>query len=293
MAMLYTHQTDLRFDLENQSARDKQGNEYDTYAVERGDCVFFPLDVVCRHFGLDWSFTQTDKAPLIRITNAGAVLNTEDFTAAAATQMENYYTAYQRRLEEQNAAPRPPQTTPLPPVQTAEGQRVNLLFVSRDAGDTREVLTLLADAQVQAAFLLDTEQMEDGDRLRGIAAGGHSVVLAAAGNTEHAVEEEIRRGRELLWEAGCLWLDLVWYEGETDVSGLLEEMGCVRVRADLDQRGAGLGSASRARRLAAAVGRQGETVSVCLGDDGKSLGGLKTLLEELAASGCQMAAWRP
>lgn len=295
LALLYTSQTDLRFDLENQVARDKQGNEYKTYAIERGDYVFFPLDVVCRHFGLDWSFQpQTAKAPLIRITNAGAVLNTDDFTAAAASQMENYYNAYQRQLEEQNAAAitRPVQQDPVPPVQPVEGQRVNLLISGGDAAAAKKALALLESARIQATFLLDVEGMEDGDLVRGIAVGGHSIALTVTGTSEREVEEEIRQSRELLWEAGCLWLDLVWYEGENDVSGLLEELGCGRIRADLDQRGTGLGSASQARRLMASIGRQGEEVSVHLGDTEGCLAGLPTLLEELTAAGCVMAPWR-
>lgn len=292
LALLYTSQTDLRFDLENQSARDKQGNEYDTYAIERGDCVFFPLDVVCRHFGLDWSFTQTAKAPLIRITNAGAVLNTEDFTAAAATQMENYYNAYQRQLEEQAGTAPPGQPDPPPPVQTGEGQKVRLLIAGRDAGDTKAALALLAEAQVQATFLLAPEELEDGDLVRGIAAGGHALALLADGGTEREVEAAVRRGRESVWEAGCLWLELVWYEGESDVSGLLEEMGCVRVQAELDQRSPGLGSASRARRAADAIVRWREDAAVFLGDDGKCLGGLAALLRELMEAGCAMGPWR-
>lgn len=293
LALLYTHQTDLRFDLEKQSAWDKQGNEYDTYAIERGDCVFFPLDVVCRHFGLEWTFTQTAKAPLLRITNAGAVLNTEDFTAAAATQMENYYNAYQRQLEEQNAVSPPAPPVQPPPVQTAEGQRVNLLIDSRSGEDTKALLTILEEAQAQATFLLTVEQMADGDLVRGLASGGHAIALAAAGNTERAVEEEIQEGRELLWEAGCLWLELVWYRGEGDLSSLLEELGCVQVRSDLDQRSGGLGGPTQARRVFAAIGRRGaEEVSVYLGEDKNCLGGLETLLEELAAADCPVIAWR-
>lgn len=293
LALLYTAQTDLRFDLENQSAWDKLGNQYDTYAIERGDCVFFPLDVVCRHFGLDWSFTQTAKAPLIRITTSSAVLNTEDFTSAAATQMENYYNAYQRQLEEQTVDTRPVPADPVQPVQTGEGQQVRLLITSRDAEAAAEILTLLESAQVQATFLLSTEAMEDGNLVRGIASGGHTIALAAEGETAHAVESEIRQGRELLWEAGCLWLELVWYAGESDISGLLEEMGCGRVRAELDQRSAGLGSASQARRLLTSIERQGgEEVTVHLGDDKSCLGGLEALLRELAEAGCPVGPWR-
>ena len=52
VAMLYTSSTDLRFDLAGQTAYDKQGNLYNGYAIERGSVVFFPLNLVCRYFGL-------------------------------------------------------------------------------------------------------------------------------------------------------------------------------------------------------------------------------------------------
>ncbi len=67
LAMLYSGTLDLRFDLAGQVAYDKVGNLYSGYAIERGGVVFFPLNLVCRYFGLTWTWTETDMAPLIRV----------------------------------------------------------------------------------------------------------------------------------------------------------------------------------------------------------------------------------
>ena len=56
LVMLYTNRVDLRFDLEKQTASDKQGRIYSGHAIERGGIVFFPLPVVCGYFGQDWSY---------------------------------------------------------------------------------------------------------------------------------------------------------------------------------------------------------------------------------------------
>lgn len=46
----------------------------------------------------------------------------------------------------------------------------------------------------QGTFLLTAEQMEDGDLLRALIAGGHAVALAASGETEEDVEAQIIQG---------------------------------------------------------------------------------------------------
>ncbi|MDE7220595.1 MAG: hypothetical protein K2O45_13415, partial [Oscillospiraceae bacterium] len=98
LATLYSSTLDLRFDLAGQVAYDKQGNFYSGYAIERGGVVFFPLNTVCRYFGLTWTLTETDIAPLIRVKSASVVLSDADFIYAATRPMSTRYSEYERSL---------------------------------------------------------------------------------------------------------------------------------------------------------------------------------------------------
>ncbi len=88
VAMLYNTSTDLRFDLAGQIAYDKEGNLYSGYAIEQGGVVFFPLALVCRYFGLTWSYSETDVAPLIRVKNSSVILGDATFIDAAASLIQ-------------------------------------------------------------------------------------------------------------------------------------------------------------------------------------------------------------
>lgn len=110
LAMLYTTKIDLRFDLEKQTASDKQGRIYSGHAIERGGIVFFPLPLVCGYFGLDWSYNQTKTVPLVRVKSESAILDDVGFIDAASWQMAGLYADYLRSTETAPEGPSAPQT---------------------------------------------------------------------------------------------------------------------------------------------------------------------------------------
>ena len=289
MAMLYTPRTDLRFDLTKQTTVDKNGNKYQAHGIEKNGYVFLPIGTVCGFFGFNWSISDADEtgsAPLIRVRSNSAILSDQDFIAAAANDMSRRYAAYEKQVEESASANNPQ----VYPVYT--GQKIYLLVASQSREDTLAVLeTMGADAQ--GTFLLTVEQMEDGNLMRALVAGGHSVALSVTGETEDEVEAQIVQGRSLLWQAACSWLNLVWYEGKSDMTALLEDLGCVSLSADLDRRDTGLGSVSRARSLLSTVELYRRDLTIYLGADSACLGGLDTLLEGLEGRQCQICACRP
>ncbi len=281
LATLYSSSLDLRFDLAGQVAYDKQNNLYPGYAIERGGVVFFPLNMVCRYFGLTWTQTATDTAPLIRVKSGSVVLSDADFIYAATRLMSARYSDYERAQGGRPVTPPGPNDPAVtdPPIQAAEGQKVYLLF---DGGAARDLLPALDG--VQATFLLTEEDLSDGDLLRALAAGGHAPVLRLAGDTEEATAAALRRGREALGQAPCLPLELVWYDGGEALEALFADEGCVRVRADLEQSG---GAAGTLR----AIGRHREDVAVYLGGSG-SLELLPDLLRGLEEGRYRISAWR-
>lgn len=288
VAMLYTSTTDLRFDLAGQTAYDKQNNFYNGYAIEQNGVVFFPLNLVCRYFGLTWSYTETDIAPLIRVKNSSVILSDASFIDAAARLMRSRYTEYERSL---SGGPAPADPIPAPePVQAAEGQKVYLLLASASPQDTRNTLDILRD--VQATFLLTAEQMADGDLLRALTAGGHAIALRLTGGTAEELLEELCLGRERLWQAACVWLELAWYEGELDPSHILEEQGCLRIEAQVGPPSARQSYTNRTASLLRSIGRYREDLAVYLGADADCRQLLPGLLAGLEEGRYHVSAWR-
>ena len=286
VAMLYTPRTDLRFDLANQTTYDKKGNKYQAYAIEKNGYVFLPIGTVCGFFGLMWTVSETEIAPLIRVRSSSAILSDRDFIDAASNDMQRRYAAYEKQVEE-NTSTSNPQVYP-----EYVGQKIHLLVASETREDTLAVVEELGTA-AQATFLLTTDQMADGDLLRALIAGGHTVALAASGESEEEIERQVVQARELLWRAACSWLCLVWYEGKADMSALLTDLGCVPMAADLDRRDTGLNTAGRARSLMSVIELYRRDLTIHLGTDSGCLGGLSTLLEELEERQCLVCVWRP
>ena len=276
LATLYMHGStkDLRFDMAGQIAYDKEGNLYSGYAIERGGIVFFPLRLVCQYFGLTWSYSETDTVPLIRVKSGSAIFSDSDFIYVASRLMSDRYSEYSRSAPSNPSSPVESQD---PPVQAAEGQRVYLLF---DGAGARDILPSLED--VRATFLLTAEEMEDGDLLRALTAGGHAVALRI-GSAESA-REELLAAREALWQSARVQLELVW-SGGLDLSDLLEELGCVEVRAGLEVPG------EQAGELLRAIGRYRENLGVYLGG-AECLPELPDVLRGLQEGGYLLGAWR-
>jgi len=291
VAMLYNSSTDLRFDLAGQIAYDKQGNIYSGYAIEQGGVVFFPLNLVCRYFGLSWSCSETDIAPLIRVKNSNAILSDASFIDAAASLMRLRYNEYERSLSSE-ATPSPPPVLPVepPPVQAAEGQTVYLLLSTASSQDAFDVLDALDG--VQATFLLTAEQMEDGNLLRALTTLGHSVALRVQGKSLEEAEEELLTARRRLWQAACLWLDLIWYEDNPELDALPDSQGCVRVTAPVGPPSSNQSYTNRTAALLRELSYYREDVGVCLGDAGECRSLLPGLLDELENALYRISAWR-
>lgn len=284
LAVLYTTKTDLRFDLVHKKVYDKEGNPYEGRAIERRGVVFVPLDLVCRYFGLTWTYSETSMAPLIRVKSGSALLDDRNFIDAANQQMTSRYEAYEKLVGQQGVG------DDQPPAYAVEGQKVCLVIESMTEADTLAAVELLGD--VQATFLLTAQQMAQGDLVRCLVAKGHAIALKAVGGSPEEVAAELTQGRELLLQGACSWLNLVWYEGEADIAPLLEELGCRAVATELDYREKELNSASRSRNLLTAIGRYREDVTVFLGTDGSCLLGLKPLLNGLESGKYRVCAWR-
>ena len=286
LAVLYTAKTDLRFDLEAMTATDKSGRVYTTPAIEKAGVVFFPMNLVCSYFGLTASYLETDTVPLIRLTNLSAVLSDKDFVDAASAMMAERYADYESWWKTRQ----PIQTDPRPPVQASEGQKIFLLLESMSAEDTRRAMELLEGHQ--ATFLLPQEQLEDGDLVRALVCAGHGVALLARSESEEQLREEILAARDLVWKNSCTWLNLVWSEEELDLTRLMDELGCVRVGADVTGGRKGLTSSKQVDALLGTIGGYRDDLPVLLDSASRYLAGLGELVEKLDRAQYRICAWR-
>lgn len=309
LAMLYTAKKDLRFDLTTGQVYDKTGKTFAGSAVEKNGYVFFPVDLVCRYFGLSWSLSATAYVPLVRIKSEDVVLSDQVFIDAASLMMANRYADYEKRVNSENNGsdgktddpvddtvdePQPPPVVDPPPpvddpVHARDGQKIHLILAGRSEDSMRAAVDLLGENP--ATFLLTLQQMEDGDLIRALLGRGHSVALLVRSAKAEEVTEELLRAKELVWAAACSLLQYVWYEGDEDLSAILEEQGCVSVTAKLDRRGDPLSSDRAVTALMRLVGGFQEDISLYLGYD-SDCAKLELLLDELTEAQYHVCAWR-
>ena len=299
LAVLYTSKMGLYFDLAGRTVYDKNDVPYNGSAIEKNGYVFFPIDLVCRYFGLSWSQSDTATVPLIRIKSATAVLDDTSFISAAATMMASRYAEYEKGVndsqqqEEDQKPPKQPEKNPVeeqPPIHAADGQKIYLVFSGKTEESVREAMRILGDNG--ATFLLTVQQMEDGDLVRALLGSGHSVALLVRSSTESEILSELQRARELVWRAACSLLQLVWYEGEEDAAALFEEQGCVNITVQLDRRTAAMRSEKDVDTLMRLIGKHQEDLSIYLGTGDNYLKGLSMLLDHLIQAQYRLSAWR-
>ena len=307
--VLYTRDRALYFNLENRTTYDKNNVMFYGYAIEIGELIFYPLDLVCKYFGLSWTMIETSTIPLIRIKSDTVVLDDSMFVNAASSMMAGRYAEYEKLVnssrpveDEQNEnqqgdqqneqkedTPDPPVVDD-PPIHAAEGQKLYLLLSATTGDAVRRMIAQLADRQ--ATFLLNVQQMEDGDLLRALLGNGHSIALQVSGSTESEIQTELLRARELVWQASCSMLQLVWYDGDASVAQLFEQQGYINITADIDRSGKILRSEKNVDTLMRVIGQHKEDISVYLGDDGNYKDGLKILLGRLLEAEYRLCAWR-
>ena len=307
--VLYTRDRALYFNLENRTTYDKNNVMFYGYAIEIGELIFYPLDLVCKYFGLSWTMIETSTIPLIRIKCDTVVLDDSMFVNAASSMMAGRYAEYEKLVnssrpveDEQNEnqqgdqqneqkedTPDPPVVDD-PPIHAAEGQKLYLLLSATTGDAVRRMIAQLADRQ--ATFLLTVQQMEDGDLLRALLGNGHSIALQVSGSTESEIQTELLRARELVWQASCSMLQLVWYDGDASVAQLFEQQGYINITADIDRSGKILRSEKNVDTLMRVIGQHKEDISVYLGDDGNYKDGLKILLGRLLEAEYRLCAWR-
>ena len=269
----------------------------------RGDIVFLPVDVLCRFFNLDYSYTRISYGYLLRIKSDTVVLTDARFIDDANATMSSRYARFERARAEQAEPVEPveptvpdeperPATTPAPQTPPQETPQRTVYFVVEctDPAKTDAMLARFDGGRITCLFRPESLSGAD-ELLRRLACGGGTAALRidASGGAESALER-IEAGNRALWEAANSKTRLVWLDGATEETARrVAAAGYCPISAALNLSG-GNASASRmsARILAAADARRG-VACVLLGTDAELAGNLTALLTALRTGNCTPA----
>lgn len=227
---LYNLRQMLTFDLNSGTCLDEvTGTTYISRAIMRGGRPYLALNTVCSHFDLEYSYNQLPDIPqgfLVRIKSSDSVLSDADFIDAARNVINNRLREYTQGLNPAESTD--PGTNPStqnpggPVVSDKDGPAAYLAFRCETAAGLTDILDALGESRRCAVFFLTPQLLEEGDLVRRILGGGHSVgILADGGETAHPLEQ----GSLALERAACARTTLTYAAaGQRD---RLEERGWV------------------------------------------------------------------
>lgn len=205
---LYNLRQMLTFDLNSGTCLDEvTGTTYISRAIMRGGRPYLALNTVCSHFDLEYSYNQLPDIPqgfLVRIKSSDTVMSDADFIDAAKNVINNRLREYTQGLNPAestdpgtNPSTQNPGGTTVP---DKDGPAAYLAFRCETAAGLTDILDALGESRRCAVFFLTPQLLEEGDLVRRILGGGHSVgILADGGDTARILE----RGGLALEQAAC------------------------------------------------------------------------------------------
>lgn len=200
----------LIFDLNSGTCRDDvTGTTYISRAIMRGGRPYLALNTVCSHFDLEYSYNQLPDVPqgfLVRIKSSDTVMSDADFIDAAKSVISNRLREYTQSLNPAESTE--PGTNPTTPSNPGGGQAVvgkddsaaYLAFRCEVAAGLTDILDTLRESGCCAVFFLTPQLLEEGDLVRRILGGGHSVGILADGGEAFPLLEQ---GGTALERAAC------------------------------------------------------------------------------------------
>lgn len=220
----------LIFDLNSGTCRDDvTGTTYISRAIMRGGRPYLALSTVCSHFGLEYSYNQLPDIPqgyLVRIKSSDTVMSDADFIDAAKNVINNRLREYTQSLNpaESTDPGTNPSTPSIPGGNTPAGKddtAAYLAFRCETGEGLTGILDTLRESECCAVFFLTPQLLEEGDLVRRILGGGHSVgILADSGEAARLLEQ----GGLALERAACTRTTLAYAPGQQES---LEEEGWV------------------------------------------------------------------
>lgn len=287
-AVLYRQRSVLTFDLTAGTIETNDGQSFPGSAAVRGDTVFLPLEVVCRYFGLGYSYMRISYGHLVRVKSDTVVLSDAAFVDAAGAPMSQRYARYERAQANETVQPEPSsdnERTPEPAQRTAY-----FIVESTEPADTARILSLLPSGRAVCLFAPDSLSGSD-ELLRRLAAGGGAVALRvdASEGAERALAQ-IEAGNRAVWAAANLKTRIVRLDGASEETRrLVAEAGYCPLLFTLDLSAGNVSVSNMSARILSAADSHGGSCRVFLGTDTAASATLPPLLTRLRAENCTPA----
>jgi len=195
----------LEFDLKAGTCWDDlTGIAYSGGAVVRGGRPYLPVDIVCEHFDLTYSYREIEKGDLLRIKTKEVVISDRDFPDAAENVLDHRLKEYSQSQPGGAAATTPgenqqPSQNPSP--ENEQSVDTYLAFRCENAEYLEAVLTTLDGLREKGMFFLSRELIEQrADLVLRILGSGNSVGLLAWSDSVEGTRALLEGGSRALAE---------------------------------------------------------------------------------------------
>ena len=283
--VLYKMRDAITFNYATGAVETNSGQRYTGSVIVRGDVVFLPLDVLCRFFSLEYSYTRINYGYLLRIKSDSVVLSDATFIDAASSSFSQRYTQYERAHAEPAAEAETPTDSTQPQEQAQ--RTVYPVVESTDVSRTEQVLSYLSSGRVTLLFTPQSLIGTD-DLLRRLSAGGGTIALRIDGSAgAETALVQIAEANELLWRAACVKTRLVRLDNAgDDTVRSVAAAGYCPIRYSLDFSAGGVSASRMVTRITRSADVSGGSCCVLLGTDESVVGILGALLPNLRTGNC-------
>lgn len=163
----------LEFDINEGTCRNPATKEtYAAKAIIHNGNAYLPVAMLCRHFGLTYSLSQTEYGSLLRIKNEKVVLDDVSFIDAAGPMLNSLLREYKQSLSpDQN-----PDQDPDTPNQEEKENPVMIAFTSVPSAFEAGVISALNTYHAHAVFFFTPEEIPLRDTfIRRLIQDGHKI----------------------------------------------------------------------------------------------------------------------
>lgn len=286
--VLYRMRSAITFNYATGNVEANNGQAYSGSVIVRGDIVFLPLDILCRFFGLEYSYSRINYGYLLRIKNDAVVLSDATFIDAANSSFYSRYIQYERARTP--IVSNPPVTAESGPSREEAQRTVYPVVEITDVSSTEQVLAYLSSGHVTFTFTPQSLIGAD-DLVRRLIAGGGAIALRvdASAGAETALAQ-IDEANELLWNAANIKTRLVRLEdGSDETARAVREVGFCPIHYTLDFRDGRSSASQIVTRILRSADAGGGSCCVFLGTDATVTQSLSALVVSLRAGNCTNA----
>ncbi len=286
--VLYKVRNAITFNYATGAVETNGGQRYTGSVIVRGDVVFLPLDILCRFFSLEYTYTRITYGYLLRIKSDSVVLSDATFIDAAGSSFSQRYAQYERAHTEPDVDTEPPENSTQPQEQAQ--RTIYPVVESTDIVRTEQVLSYLSSGRITLLFSPQSMIGAD-DLLRRLSAGGGAIALRVDGSAgAETALVQIDEANELLWRAACVKTRLVRLENAgDDTIHAVAAAGYCPIRYALDFRAGGVSTSRMVTRMTRSADASGGSCCAFLGTDESVVGILGALLSNLRTGNCTPA----